>query len=88
MLVECIEHGLELHLRHLGEHPDVFDVDTLGQGQPGFHNAGLDGGDQLTSSTCPRRICQRRRGGTGSGNTASDYDILQIAGGIPCSMYA
>jgi hypothetical protein len=30
ILVECIEHGLELHLRHLGEHPDVFDVDTLG----------------------------------------------------------
>jgi len=26
MLVECIEHGLELHLRHLGEHPDVLDV--------------------------------------------------------------
>jgi hypothetical protein len=38
MLVEYIEHSLELHLRHLGEHPDVFDVDTLGQGQPpGFH---------------------------------------------------
>jgi hypothetical protein len=28
------------------------------------------------------------KGGTGSGNTANDYDILQIAGGIPCSMYA
>ena len=26
MLVECIEHGLELHLRHLGEHPDILDV--------------------------------------------------------------
>src|SRR6476659_11422279 len=26
VLVECIEHGPELHLRHLGEHPDIFDV--------------------------------------------------------------
>jgi hypothetical protein len=26
LLIECIEHSLELHLRHLGKHPDVLDV--------------------------------------------------------------
>jgi hypothetical protein len=26
LLVECIEYGLELYLRHLGEHPDVLHV--------------------------------------------------------------
>jgi hypothetical protein len=34
VLVECIEHGLELHVRHLGEHPDVFDVATEGSWLP------------------------------------------------------
>src|SRR6185436_11736124 len=26
LLVECVKHGPELHLRHLGKHPDVLDV--------------------------------------------------------------